>query len=310
MRPTGENISSGIGVFAAVVDTGSFTAAADLIGISPPGVSRAIARLEQRLKIRLFNRTTRSVSLTEEGRRFYERVMPHVIGMEAAAAMASGDAAAVRGNLRINLDPVTYGFLLGAPLSAFMDRYPALSLEFFSRDQLGDMVSEGFDIALRFGEPRSSGLVARKLLDTAVVTVASPAYLARHGHPQDPRELGKGRHKCLEFRDPVSGKPFQWEFHNKRRKQVVETNGRLTVNDPDALVHACVSGTGIAQMLMLAAAPLIREGRLVNLFPTWTDERFPLYAYLPSRHYVPAKARAFLDFVIALSNDEANGTRR
>lgn len=302
MRPHGENLSSGISVFAAIVDAGSFTAAAESIGMSPPGVSRSIARLEQRLKIRLFNRTTRSVSLTEEGRRFYDQVMPHVWGMEEAAAMAAGGRATVRGKLRINLDPVTSGFVLGAPLNRFMESCPELSLEFIARDHLGDLVTEGFDMALRFGEPRSSSLVARKLLDTAVVTVAAPSYLARHGRPEDPRQLGQGKHRCLEFRDPETGRPFAWEFHRKGRKLAVETHGKLTVNDPGALVHACVAGVGIAQMLSLAAEPLIRERRLVNLFPEWTDERFPLYAYLPSRHHVPAKSRAFLDFVVALSS--------
>lgn len=304
MPTPSHNLSSGIGVFAAVVDTGSFTAASESIGMSPPGVSRAIARLERRLNIRLFNRTTRSVTLTEEGRRFYDQVMPHVWGMEEAAAMAAAGAAMVRGTLRVNLDPVASAFLLGAPISGFMETYPELSLEFFSRDHLGDLVSEGFDVAVRFGEPRSSGLIARKLLDTAVVTVASPAYLARRGHPREPKALANGQHTCLEFRDPETGRPFAWEFHNKRRTLSVETNGRLTVNDPGALVQACVAGTGIAQMLWLAAEPLIREGRLVNLFPEWMDERFPLHAYLPSRQHVPAKTRAFLDFVVSLAAGE------
>jgi DNA-binding transcriptional LysR family regulator len=228
--------------------------------------------------------------------------MPHVWGMEEAAAMAAGGRATVRGKLRINLDPVTSGFLLGTSLARFMDSYPELSLEFIARDHLGDLVIEGFDMALRFGEPRSSSLVARKLLDTAVVTVAAPFYLARHGRPEHPSELGNGAHQCLDFRDPETGRPFKWEFHRKRKKLTVETGGRLTVNDPGALVHACVSGVGIAQMLLLAAEPLIRERRLINLFPEWMDERFSLHAYLPSRHHVPAKSRAFLDFVVDLSS--------
>jgi DNA-binding transcriptional LysR family regulator len=303
MSSTRENLSSGIGIFSAVVDTGTFAAAAELMGLSPPGVSRAIARLEQRLNIRLFNRTTRSVSLTEEGRRFYEQVMPHLRGMEEAAADARGGSAAVRGKLRINLDPVISSVILGPKLDAFMDAHPELELEFIARDHLGDIIVDGFDLALRFGEPRSSSLVARKLLDTAVVTVAAPSYLARWGRPADPRELGHGSgHRCLEFRNPETGRPFPWEFHRKRKRQVIETNGRLTVNDPSALLNACLAGSGIAQMLLIVAEPLIREGRLVNLFPDWPDERFPLYEYHPSRHHMPAKTRAFLDFVVELTS--------
>jgi len=302
MRSSSENLSSGISVFAAVVDVGTFAAASELMSMSPPGVSRAIARLERRLKIRLFNRTTRAVSLTEEGRRFYEQVMPHLRGMEEAAAAAAGGVVTVRGKLRINLDPAFLRIVLGPKLDEFMDAHPELELELIARDQLGDLIVDGFDLALRFGEPRSSSLIARKLLDTAVVTVAAPSYLARRGRPTEPQELGRGGHTCLEFRNPETGKPYPWEFHRKRKKIVVETNGRLTVNDPSALLNACLVGSGVAQMLLLGAEPLILEGRLVNLFPDWPDERFPLYAYHPSRYHTPAKTRVFLDFIVALTS--------
>jgi DNA-binding transcriptional LysR family regulator len=293
-----ENISGAISVFAAVVDAGTFAAAADVVGMTPPGVSRAIARLEKRLDIRLFNRTTRSISLTEGGRRFYEQVIPHLAGLEEAAITASGNASAVRGRLRVNLDPVCYRAILGAGLDKFMDVHPELEIELSARDSLGDLVGEGFDVALRFGVPRSSTLVARKLLDTAVVTVAAPAYLARWGQPKRPEDLEGPVHRCLEFRDPETGKPFPWEFHRGSKRVVVATRGRLTVNDPGALLNACLAGSGIAQMLLLGAKHLIAEGRLVNLFPDWPDERFPLYVYYPSRHYIPAKTRAFLDFIV------------
>lgn len=303
MKYSSEKLSGGIGVFAAVVDAGTFAAASEVLGMSPPGVSRAIARLEEKLKIRLFNRTTRSVSLTEEGRRFYEQVMPHLAGLEEAAAAAAGGASAVRGKLRVNLDPVFYRIILGQRLNAFMDAHPELEIEFIARDSLGDLVMDGFDLALRFGEPKSSTLVARKLLDSGIVTVAAPSYIARWGRPAKPEELERGNHRCLEFRNPETGKPFPWEFHRRRKRILVDTRGRLTVNDPSALLNACLAGSGIAQMLVLGAEHLIVEGRLVNLFPEWTDERYPFYAYYPSRHHMPAKTRAFLDFVIELTRN-------
>jgi DNA-binding transcriptional LysR family regulator len=300
MRSKSENLSGGISVFAAVVDAGTFAAASDVIGMTPPGVSRAIARLEKRLKIRLFNRTTRSVSLTEEGRRFYEQVMPHLAGLEEAAAAAAGGTSAVRGKLRVNLDPVVYRAILGPRLDQFMDAHPDLEIEFMARDSLGNLVLDGFDLAVRFGEPRTSSLVARKLLDTDVVTVASPSYLSRRGRPVKPEDLEGADHRCLEFRNPETGKPFPWEFHRKRKRVVIAPRGRLTVNDPSALLNACLAGSGVAQMLLLGAEHLIAEGRLINLFPDWPDERFPLYACYPSRHHMPAKTRAFLDFVVGL----------
>lgn len=217
MSSKGENLFGGISVFAAVVDAGTFAAASEMMGISPPGVSRAISRLEKRLQIRLFNRTTRSVSLTEDGRRFYEQVMPHLAGMEEAAAIAASSASAVRGKLRINLDPVFYRVILGQLLDRFMDEHPDLEIEFIARDNLGDLVMDGFDLALRFGEPKASTLIARKLFDTRVVTVAAPAYVARWGHPSKPEDLQGQHHRCLEFRNPETGKPFTWEFHRRRK---------------------------------------------------------------------------------------------
>lgn len=208
MRSSSEKLSGGISVFAAVVDAGTFAAASEVIGMSPPGVSRAIARLEERLKIRLFNRTTRSVSLTEEGRRFYEQVMPHLAGLEEAAAAAAGGVSAVRGKLRINLDPVFYRTILGQQLDAFMDAHPDLEIEFIARDNLGDLVMDGFDLAVRFGKPKASTLIARKLLDSGVVTVAAPSYVARWGRPEKPADLESRHHRCLEFRNPETGKPF------------------------------------------------------------------------------------------------------
>ncbi|KGF80678.1 LysR family transcriptional regulator [Massilia sp. JS1662] len=302
MTPNIENLTSGVSVFVAIADTGTFAAAAELLGMTPSGVSRAIARLEQRLKVRLLSRTTRSVTLTGEGRRFYDSVVPLLEGLEDAVAAAAGDAVAVRGRLRVNLDPVFSRILLGPQLDAFMDAHPDLAIELTARDHLGDIVADGFDLALRFGAPQSSSLVARKLLDTAVVTVASPRYLARFGRPADPTELETAAHRCLEFRNPETGKPYAWEFHRKRKKLVVATRGRLTVNDPSALFDACLAGSGIAQMLLLGAGRLIESGQLVNLFPDWPDERFPLYAYYPSRRNLPAKSRRFLEFVTSLAS--------
>src|SRR5277367_6078118 len=226
-----ERILGGIGIFAAIVDTGTFAAAGEQLGMSQPGVSRAIARLENRLKIRLFDRTTRVVSLTDDGRRFYEQAMPHVAALEEAATSATRGATTVRGRLRVNLDPIFSRLILGPQLEAFLDNNSELQLELITRDQLGDMIADGFDLALRFGEPRTSSLVARKLLDTPVLTVAATSYLKRHGRPRTPQDLAGGQHTCIEFRNPETGRPYAWEFHRKRKKITVQTNGRLTLSD-------------------------------------------------------------------------------
>ena len=295
-----ERVVNGISVLSAIVDSGSFAEAGDVLNMSQSGVSRSIARLEARLGIRLLERTTRSVSLTDEGRRFYEQVVPLLSGLEEAAASAAQGTTTVRGRLRVNLDPYFSRLILGPRLGAFLESYPQLRLELITTDRLGDLVADGFDLAVRFGHPRPSTLIARKLLDTRMVTIAAPAYLARHGHPKDPRELEKDHHVCIQFRDPETGRPFPWEFHKRRKKLVLETSGSLTVNDAGTLYSVCLAGHGMAQVMDLGVGPMIADGRLVDVFPDWPDERFPLYALHPSRHHLPAKTRAFLDFIVAL----------
>jgi DNA-binding transcriptional LysR family regulator len=296
-----ERMLNGMGVFAAIVDAGTFAAAGEQLEMSQPGVSRAVARLEARLGIRLFDRTTRAISLTDEGRRFYEQVMPLMAGLEEAAATAAGGATAVRGRLRVNVDPFFSRLVLGPRLGSFMSRYPELQLDLVTRDQLGDMVADGFDLAVRFGNPASSSLVYRRLLDSRMATVASPAYLKKYGRPLTPQQLDRGgAHVCIDFRNPETGKPFSWEFHRKRKKIEIWPGARLTVNDAGTLLSACLAGYGIAQIMTLGSEALLASGKLVELFPDWPDEHFPLYALHPSRHHPPAKTRAFLDFVISL----------
>jgi DNA-binding transcriptional LysR family regulator len=289
----------GVGVMAAVVETGNFARAGDALGLTQSGVSRAIARLEMRIGVRLFDRTPRAVTLTDEGRRFHQSVMPLLTGLEEAATDAAGSAAAVRGRLRINVDPFFARLVLAPRLGKFLTAYPELSVEIVGRDRLGELVADGFDAAVRFGEPEPSTLVARRLLETRVLTCAAPSYLAKHGRPAHPRDLGAGRHECIHYLDPLTGRPFHWEFHRGRQKLRVAVSGRLTVNNVGTMLGACAAGHGVAQILALGTEDLLSCGKLIELFPDWPDERFPLYAFHLSRHVPPAKVRAFLDFVVA-----------
>ena len=300
MRAFSPQLLEGVDVMAAVVDTRSFGGAAQVLDMSQSGVSRAVARLETRLGIRIFERTTRSVRLTEEGRHFYEQVMPLIGALAEVTSSAAGDAQMVHGRLRINVDPLFARFILGPRLGPFLDSYPDLELDMRSKEDLGDLVADGFDLALRFGHPLPSSLVARKLFDTRVLAMASPAYLERFGHPTDPRELENTPHRCILFREPVTGKPFAWEFHQKRKQLTVKPQGQLTVNDPGTVYSACLAGLGIAQLFELGIEQYTSSNQLVQLFPEWSDQRFPLYAYYPSRHHVPAKTRALLSFVMDL----------
>lgn len=286
---------SGIGVVAAVVEAGSFARAGEAMGLTQPAVSRAVARLEERVGIRIFNRTARAISLTDEGRRFYETVGPLLAGIEEAAILAGKSKALVRGRLRVTVDGTFGHYVLAPRLGEFLDSHPDLSVEVIVRDGIGDLVAEGIDVAVGFGVPEPSSLKASLLLNTRVLTCASPAYVAGHGLPMRPEDLGQG-HQCLLIRDPATGRPYEWEFQRSGETVAVASSGRLTVTDTGSLLGACLGGAGIAQLLEVYAKDLIAQKRLVHLLPDWSDETFPLYAFHHGSNLVSAKVRAFLDF--------------
>jgi DNA-binding transcriptional LysR family regulator len=281
-------------VLAAVVETGSFTRAGEVLGLSASGVSRSISRLEARIGVRLLDRTTRALHLTGEGARLYELAAPHLSGIEEAANVVSGAAVTVRGLLRVSLNPLFARYVLAPRLPEFTTRYPDVKLTMMHLPDTGDLVAEGIDAAVRFGPQPPSSMSSRLLLETRVLTVASPSYIKRHGRPKTPAELA--RHDCIQYIDPQRGKPFPCEFRRKKEILPVATAGRLTLSDGDTMLQACVAGAGVAQVLALCVTHLIANGSLVDLFPDWPGETYPLYAIRPSRRLPPAAVEAFLEF--------------
>jgi DNA-binding transcriptional LysR family regulator len=294
---------SGVTVLRAVIEAQSFARAAAMLGLSPSAVSRSVARLEQRLGARLLQRTTRCVRVTEEGLRFYQSVAPHLAGIEAAMVDIGEAAGAVRGRLRVNMDPFLSRAVLAEQLPAFLEAYPELSLELLMRDSVGDLVADGFDLALRFSEPPVGAFVARKLVDVQVLTVAAPAYLERHGRPEHPDDLSD--HLCIQLYDPARDLPFEWEFRRGREIVPHRPRSRLMVSDVGAMLAACCRGGGIAQVLALSGRHLVESGTLVQLLPDWAEEMFPLYAVFPTRRQQPAKVRVFVDFCRTLLRGRA-----
>jgi DNA-binding transcriptional LysR family regulator len=299
---------AGVTVLMAVVEAGSMTRASEALGLTPSGVGRAIQRLEARVGVRLLERTTRSLRLTEEGRRFWMRVLPHMDGIEEAALDAAGSTQRARGRLKVNVDPYFSRLVLAHELVGFLAEHKELRVELIMRDNVGDLVADGFDLALRFGDPPVGGFTARKLLETRILTVASPAYIAARGRPRHPRDLIE--HETIDYRDPLTGHPFEWEFHRGRKVVPVTCPSRLMVSDVDTMLKACLAGAGVAQVMTLGTEELLHSGRLVELFPDWPDEIFPLYAIFPSRHHRTAKVNVFTDFCVRLlgANDRAGRT--
>jgi DNA-binding transcriptional LysR family regulator len=298
---------SGVTVLIGVVEAGTIARAAEALGLSPSGVSRALARLEQRVGTRLLARTTRSLSLTDEGRRFYEQVRPHLAGIEEAAIEAAGSASTVRGRLRVNIDPFFSRIVLSLHLAAFLARYPDLSVELIMRDSVGDLVADGFDLALRFGEPPHGTFVARKLIETRVLTVASPAYIKAKGRPRHPKEIEQ--HDCIDFYDAANARPYDWEMRRRKEVLPLQVKARLLVSDSGTLISACEAGAGICQLLEIGCQQLLKSGRLLELFPDWSDERFPLYAIYPSRLHRAAKVRAFIEFCLEIMGRTQSASR-
>lgn len=289
---------SGITVLMAVVEAGTMTRAAEALGLTQSGVGRAIQRLEARIGVRLLDRTTRTLRLTDEGRRFWEKVGPHLDGIEQAAFEASGSARTVRGRLRVNVDPFLSRLVLARELARFLAVHRELRLELIMRDQIGDLVADGFDMALRFGEPPVAGFTVRKLLETRILTVASPGYLAAHGRPAHPRDLIG--HECIDYRDPQTGRPFEWEFRRGEEVVAVRQPARLMLSDVDTMIRACCEGAGVAQIMQLGSRHLIDGGALVELFPDWSGETFPLHAIYTTRQHRTAKVRVFTDWCAML----------
>lgn len=298
---------SGVGVLMAVVEAGTMTRASEGLGLTPSGVGRAIARLESRVGVRLLHRTTRSLRLTDEGLRFYEQVVPHLEGIQQAALDVAGAAHTVRGRLRVNVAPVFSQTVLAHRIGEFLVQYPELRVELIMRDAIGDLVADGFDMALRFGPPPEGALVVRKLTEMRVITTATPAYLQRRGRPGNPAELAG--HDTIDFWDPVSCRPYNWVFKRKNEVLPVKVNARMMTSDAVTMLNACRAGTGICQILPIGAQRLFDCGELVDLFPDWPGEVFPLYAIYPSRRQRAAKVQAFVAFVERLLQDPASERR-
>jgi DNA-binding transcriptional LysR family regulator len=183
-----------------------------------------------------------------------------------------------------------------------MKQHPLLSVEMVVSNHREEMMT-GADVAIRFGPTEDSSLIARRILDTRVVTCAAPVYLQKRGLPAGPHDLLQ--HEAILFRDPQTGGPFPWEFTRKGKVVKIDVRGRFATDDPSAAIAACAAGQGVFQSLALGLGAWLRSGKLVQILPDWAEERYPLYAYHHSRHHAPARIRAFLDFVIGIATKES-----
>jgi DNA-binding transcriptional LysR family regulator len=288
------NAANEMGVFERVIERGSFAAAAQDVGLSPSAVSKLILRLEQRLGVRLINRTTRRLALTAEGTTYLKCSREILAAIEAAEAEIASARTSPRGHLRVHAPPVMIGDHFGPALSEFLARYPRITIDFLVTSRAIDVVAENIDIAMRTGKLPDSSLIACKIIDLTQIICASPDYLARYGRPLVPADLA--HHRCLILNGIPE--PTTWKFNGDGGRVAVEVNGAVSADSSDVLLRLAMEGVGIVRLGELAVAKALRN-RLLEplLLDVQVSEGYPLWALLPPGRQRSPKVKAFLEFL-------------
>lgn len=281
--------------FATVVDQGGFTDAARKMGISKSAVSKHVSALEARLGARLLNRTTRRVSPTEIGLAYYDRARRVLNDAGEADALVTSMQSAPSGLLRISV-ATDFGVNHLSPiLSDFLSEFPDITVNMVLNNRYVELISEGFDMAIRVGEQEDSSLRARRLCDTTQRMIASPGYLARYGRPQRIEDLND--HKLLHYSAQANGSVWKVTSPTGEKRQV-RSNGWLTVNDGQSLLNAAISGLGIALLPSFLYSDALRQGLVEDVMPSLPGEVMGIYAVYPPGRFTQPKVRAFIDFLV------------
>ncbi len=285
--------------FAKVVAAGSYAEAARRLGLTRSAVSKAVMELESLMGARLLDRTTRRVAPTEAGRAYYERCVSILADVEETEMQISRLNDAPRGVLKINA-PMSFGTrYLGGAVADFMARYPELQIELILNDRIIDPLEEGVDITVRIGALANSSLIARRLAPARLVLAAAPRYLAQHGTPQTPEDLG--HHRCLTYGHMAA--THRWTLTRDGETITVPVNSRLCSNNGDVLRSAALSGIGITSLPTFLIGPDIAAGRLKVVLAAMSPAPLGLYALYAPNRYLAAKTRVFIDFLVERFGD-------
>ncbi|MGB0694603.1 MAG: LysR family transcriptional regulator [Rhodospirillaceae bacterium] len=292
------DVLSGMRLFSRVVDAGSFSEAGRAMGLSPSSISRQVGALEDDLGVRLLNRTTRRLSLTEAGALFHERATRILADVEDVTQAVTSLEAKPRGTLRLNV-PLGFGNYHVAPaLPLFLSTHPEVTVDLTLSDQFIDLVEEGVDIAIRIGAMRDSSLVARRLADNRRMVFASPAYLENHPTPTHPDDLAE--HDCLAYRYRPG--PQSWLFEKEGDRREVTVTGPMLANNSESLHWGALGGIGLVMLPVWMVYRDLAAGRLVPLLQDWnmtpTSLESGIYAVYPQNRHLSPKVRAFIDFLV------------
>jgi DNA-binding transcriptional LysR family regulator len=280
-------------VFVRVVDAGGFSAAARNLNLTPSAVSKLITRLEDRLDVRLLNRTTRHLSMTEEGEAFYHRATAILHDIEEAENEVTRSRAVPHGLLRITCATGFGNYQVVRVLPEFMERYPAVRLDFRLSDSMVDLIEEGMDVGIRHGRIPTSSLIVRQLVIDQRRIVASPSYLARHGIPRTPEDLLD--HNCLNW-GHSQRHLNRWPFDGGK---AIHVRGNTEINNGETLYRLAIEGMGLVRMAAFVAGAATKQGRLTAVLEDYTRmDSLPIYAVYPHRRHLSSRVRAFVDFLV------------
>ncbi|GAP66719.1 transcriptional regulator [Mizugakiibacter sediminis] len=289
---------SAIVVFTRVVEAKSFAAAAPQLGMTASGVSRAIARLEAQLGVRLLSRTTRALRTTDEGAAFYERCRDILADLNEATEAIGGARRRPEGRLRVATSVAVGRACLMPHLPDFRTRYPDIRLELLMSDRPTDLIETGADCAIRVGDLADSSLIARRIGEMRVLTCAAPGYLQRHGVPASIDDLDG--HSCIGYTKQPNGRPLAWMFDTPDGRVNVDVDARLTINDAEAVLQAGVMGLGLIQTGDYLANSYLQRGELRLVLPDVIAAGPPVWIVYPQRRHLSARVQVFIDWMTAL----------
>jgi DNA-binding transcriptional LysR family regulator len=296
MAPVMRRSTEDLRAFVAVAELGSFSRAAEQLGLAPSSLSQTIRNLEERLGIRLLQRTTRSVALTEAGQLLFQRVRPALAEMDAALADVGQLRASPAGIIRVRCLKHAYARHVGPHLAAFHEAYPDIKLDITVDDEIVDLVAEGYDVGFTLGEVIEKDMVAVRIGgQLRQIAVGSPAYLAQHGTPATPQDLH--RHRCIRWRWPGNKLPYRWEFCRDGHWFEAEVDGPLILSDHLLTVEAALDGVGIAFWVEDMMRPYIKAGRLVPVLEEWSAPFEGFFLCYPQQRQMAPALRAFIDFL-------------
>jgi DNA-binding transcriptional LysR family regulator len=286
-------------VFARVVEAGTFTKAAESLDLPKGTVTKLVQQLESRLKVKLLNRTTRRVTVTPDGAAYYERTTRLLNDLDDIEASMTNAQAKPSGRLRVDVGTSVASAIIIPALADFYRRFPDIQLDLGVTDRPVDLITDNVDCVIRGGDLLEQSLVARRVGNVALVTVASPAYLQAHGRPAHPAELER-QHTTVNFFSARTGRPYAQVFMKDGETVEVAGHYQLSVNESNALTAAVLAGLGVSQIPVFTAAPLIERGELVQVLDGWTCSTVPLHVVYPPSRHLSAKVRAFVEWVAEL----------